>query len=147
MKLQKYSPTDDYDDKPFDDSTSFDSGRRNARSSSFDEETNIITRQQQLLYSKKISPDGGGLFTPHQQTRSYSSNEESPLNDLLKRKIEDNAPVVSKKQINPFVKKAMESPAKELMKINGSPPKPKLSQSSIFSTQCCQKQRSGKHIL
>jgi len=149
MKLQKYPPIDDYDEgEPFDDSTSFDSGRRNARSGSFDEETDMVTRQQQLGYSQKISPDGGGLFTPRQQTRSYSTDEESPPNDSLKRKIElDNAPVVSKKRINPFAKKAMESPAKELMKVVGSPSKPKLSRSSTFSTQSRQKQRSGKHIV
>jgi hypothetical protein len=41
----------------------------------------------------------------------------------------------------------MESPAKELMKVVGSPSKPKLSRSSIFSTQSREKQRSGKHIV
>ena len=149
IKLHKYPPIDDYDEgEPFDESTSFDAGRRNVRSDSFDEETDIVTRPRQVGYSQKISPDGGGLFTPRQQTRSYSTDEESPPNNSLKRKIElDNAPIVSKKRINPFAKKAMESPAKELMKVVGSPSKPKLSRSSIFSTQSREKQRSGKHIV
>jgi hypothetical protein len=162
MKLQKYPPIDEYDEgEPFDDAASFDSRRRNGRSGSFDgeeEEPVIATRQQRLEHSQKISPDGQGLCTPRQQTRSpnnhagevegeYSTDEESPPHESLKRKIElDDAPV-SKKRMNPFAKKMMESPAKGIMKVAASPTKLTLSRASTFSAKSRQKQRSGKQIV
>lgn len=160
MKLQKYPPIDEHGEH-FDDAASFDSGRRSGRSGSFDgeeEEPVIVTRQQRFEYSQKISPDGGGLHTPRHQTRTsnsqegvleggYSTAEESPPHELLKRKIElDDAPV-SKKRMNPFAKKKMESPAKGIMKVVASPTKLTLSRSSTFSTKSRQKQRSGKQIV
>jgi hypothetical protein len=164
IKIQKYPPIDEYDEsEPFDDDASFDSGRRGGRSGSFDgreeeEEPVIVTRQQRLENSQKISPDGGGLCTPRQQMRSsnnraedleggYSTDEESPPRESLKRKIDlDDAPA-SKKCINPFAKKKMESPAKGIMKVVGSPTKLTLSRSSTFSAKSRQKQRSGKQIV
>jgi hypothetical protein len=162
LKLQKYPPIDEYvEGEPFDDAASFDSGKRSGRSGSFDaeeEEPVIVTRQQRLEHSRKISPDGGGLRTPRQQRRTsnnhdrernggYSTDEESPPHESLKRKIElDDAPV-SKKPMNPFAKKKMESPAKGIMKVVASPTKLTLSRSSTFSTKSRQKQRSGKQIV
>ncbi|KAL3764899.1 hypothetical protein ACHAW5_003548 [Stephanodiscus triporus] len=162
MKLQKYPPIDEYDEgEPFDDAASFDSGRRKGRSGSFDgeeEEPVIVTRQQRLEHSQKISPDGGGLCTPRQLTRSpnnhaggvkgeYSTDEESPPHKSLKRKIELDDARVSKKRMNPFAKKMMESPAKGIMKVAASPTKLTLSRASTFSAKSRQKQRSGKQIV
>jgi hypothetical protein len=118
----------------------------------------IFTRQQRLEHSQKISPDGGGLCTQRQQTRSsnkragelegdHSTDEESPPHESLKRKIDlDDAPAL-KKRTNPFAKKKIESPAKRIMKVVGSPTKLTLSRSSTFSAKSRQRQRSGKQIV
>lgn len=155
VKLQKYPPIDEcFDDQPFDDSASFDSGRR---AESFDEaEPAINTRQQRHEYSKRISPDGGRVYTPSQRrstslnesdNEQYFTDEESPPCESLKRKLEqDDAPSVMKR-INPFAKKKLESPAKGIMKIASSPTKLSLSRASTFSAKSRQKQRSGKQIV
>ncbi len=160
VKLQKYPPIDEYfDEQPFDDSASFDSGRRSGRSASFDEaEPAINTRQQRYEYSKRISPDGGRVYTPSQgrstslnksDNEQYFTEEESPPRESLKRKLaqDDDVPNVMKR-INPFAKKKLESPAKGIMKIaSSSPAKLSLSRASTFSAKSRQKQRSGKQIV
>lgn len=158
VKLQKYPPIDEsFDEQPFDDSASFDSGRRSERSATFGEaEPAINTRQQRYEHSKRISPDGGRVYTPSQgrsaslnksDEEQYFTDEESPPRESLKRKLEqDDAPSVIKR-INPFAKKKMESPAKGIMKIVSSPTRLSLSRSSTFSAKSRQKQRSGKQIV
>ena len=157
VKLQKYPPIDEYNGEQFDDSASFDSGRRSERSASFDEaEPEIATRQQRLEYSKRISPDGGRVYTPSQGRSAarnnsgeeqYFTDEESPPREILKRKFEQDDAPKAMKRINPFAKKKLESPAKGIMKIASSPTKLSLSRSSTFSAKSRQKQRSGKQIV
>jgi hypothetical protein len=157
VKLQKYPPIDEYNGEQFDDSASFDSGRRSERSASFDEaEPEIATRQQRLEYSKRISPDGGRVYTPSQGRSAarnnsgeeqYFTDEESPPRETLKRKFEQDDAPKAMKRINPFAKKKLESPAKGIMKIASSPTKLSLSRSSTFSAKSRQKQRSGKQIV
>lgn len=158
VKLQKYPPIDEYnDEEPFNDSASFDSRRRSERSASFDEaEPEIATRQKRLEYSKRISPDGGRVYTPSQgrstsqntsDEEQYFTDEESPPRESLKRKLEQDDAPFAMKRINPFAKKKLESPAKGIMKIASSPSKLSLSRSSTFSAKSRQKQRSGKQIV
>lgn len=160
-KLQRYPPLDE--EEGFDDDArSLNSERSDERSSrSFDDEPVIATRQQRMeMLSQEISPEGG-IQTPRQKNRrshdnaeesvggDYSTDEESPPRESLKRKFEQDgsaAPTTSKKRINPFAKKILESPGKDLKKVQ-SPAKLTLSRASTFSAKSRQKQRSGKQIV
>eukprot|EP00571_Detonula_confervacea_P002422 CAMPEP_0172315686 /NCGR_PEP_ID=MMETSP1058-20130122/25981_1 /TAXON_ID=83371 /ORGANISM="Detonula confervacea, Strain CCMP 353" /LENGTH=1247 /DNA_ID=CAMNT_0013029825 /DNA_START=112 /DNA_END=3855 /DNA_ORIENTATION=+ len=162
LKQTRYPPMEE-EEEVFDDAASFDSGMRSVRSersngSFYEEEKPVIaTRQQRLEMSQRISPEvSGALHTPRQQTRrsrdneelegEYSTDEESPPRESLKRKFENDVPA-SKRRINPFAKKMMESPAKGIMKVASSPTKLSLSRASTFSAKSRQKQRSGKQIV
>lgn len=162
LKLQRYPPMEEDMSDDEDDAASYDSGMHSERSSgnisNYEEKPVITTRQQRLDMSQRISPEGGGaLHTPRQQTRraldaeelegEYSTDAESPPRESLKRKFEQNDVPVSKKRINPFAKKKMESPAKGIMKIARSPTKLSLSRVSTFSEKSRQKQRNGKQIV
>ncbi|KAL7536855.1 hypothetical protein ACHAXR_009745 [Thalassiosira sp. AJA248-18] len=168
VKFQRFPPLDEEEEDGFDDdAASFDSGMRSERSSgSFEEEPVVATRQQRLeMLSQRISPEGGGVRTPCQQRHSThddgeaedrgyaTTDEESPPRESLKRKFEQDDgdaaldPVVSKKPINPFAKKKLESPAKGIMKVMRSPAKLSLSRASTFSAKSRQKQRSRKQIM
>ena len=159
VKCQRFPPMDEEDEGFDDDAASYDSGARSEGSNvSFEEEPVIATRQQRMeMISQRVSP-GDGAYTPRQQGRrddievddgGYSTGEESPPRESLKRKFEadsiDTAPV-TKKRMNPFVKKKLESPAKGIMKI-ASPQKLSLSRASTFSAKSRMKERSGKKIL
>lgn len=152
VKLQRYPPIEE-SDEPFDDSASFD---ERSSGSFADDEPVIATRQQRLEMSQRISPEGG-VSTPRQQRQShdtaedeiggeYSTDAESPPRESLKRKFEQDDAPVSKKRINPFAKKKLESPAKGIMTMR-SPQKLSLSRSSTFSAKSRQKQRRGKQIV
>lgn len=161
FKLRKFSPFDEEDEPPFDDDASYDSRRSDERSSGSleeeEEEPVIATRQQRMeMMSQRISPEG--VRTPRRQTEQshgdesdgdQSTEEESPPRQTLKRKLTKDLPApASKKRINPFAKKKLESPAKGIMKTAGaSPSKLSLSRNSTFSTKSRQKQRSGKQIV
>lgn len=161
LKNQRHPPIDE-EEEDFNDSASYDSGRRSERSNSFDgyDEPVVTTRQQrmEMMSQREISPDGEkAVYTP-QQRRSHndeeseggynSTDEESPPRESLKRKFEDDKQTVakSKKRINPFAKKNLQSPAKGIMKVK-SPAKPVLSRASTFSAKSRQKQRTGKQIM
>ena len=131
FKLRKYPPIDE--EEPFDDSASFDSGVRSERSNA------------------RISPDA--IHTPRQRNAEesqerYSTDEESPPHQSLKRKLADSpTPQQSKKRINPFAKKKLESPAKGLGKYSSPTKSLKLSRQSTFSAKSREKQRRGKQIV
>eukprot|EP00579_Thalassiosira_antarctica_P009756 CAMPEP_0201922180 /NCGR_PEP_ID=MMETSP0903-20130614/10281_1 /ASSEMBLY_ACC=CAM_ASM_000552 /TAXON_ID=420261 /ORGANISM="Thalassiosira antarctica, Strain CCMP982" /LENGTH=1247 /DNA_ID=CAMNT_0048459265 /DNA_START=142 /DNA_END=3888 /DNA_ORIENTATION=+ len=163
VKLQKFPPLEE-EEEPFNDSASFESGMRSERSNSFDEyEPVVTTRQQRMeMMNRGISPEGEGAHSPQRRRshdddaeeseRGYNSTDaESPPRESLKRKFEQDhhaTPAASnKKRINPFARKLMESPAKGIMKVVGSPTKLSLSRASTFSTKSRQKQRSGKQIV
>lgn len=151
FKLRKYPPIDE--EEPFDDSASFDSGVRSERSNaSFDEvEEPIIATRRERMEMQRISPDA--IHTPRQRNAEesqerYSTDEESPPHQSLKRKLADSpTPQQSKKRINPFAKKKLESPAKGLGKYSSPTKSLKLSRQSTFSAKSREKQRRGKQIV
>ncbi|KAL7551959.1 LOW QUALITY PROTEIN: hypothetical protein ACHAWF_015169, partial [Thalassiosira exigua] len=164
--LQKFPPIEEEDEGgEFDDNASYASGARSeASGGSYDEEPVVTTRQQRMeLLSQQISPEGGreGVSTPRQQERprkdagaereAYSTDEESPPRESLKRKFErdvdDGPPASSRRRINPFAKKRLESPAKRVAKATDTPTKLSLSRNSTFSAKSRQKQRIGKQIV
>ena len=150
FKLRKYPPIDE--EEPFDDSASFDSGVRSERSNaSFDEvEEPIIATRRERMEMQRISPE---IQTPLQRNAEesqerYSTDEESPPHQSLKRKLADSpTPQQSKKRINPFAKKKLESPAKGLGKYSSPTKSLKLSRQSTFSAKSREKQRRGKQIV
>ena len=150
FKLRKYPPIDE--EEPFDDSASFDSGVRSERSNaSFDEvEEPIIATRRQRMEMQRISPDA--IHTPRQRNAEesqerYSTDEESPPHQSLKRKLADSpTPQQTKKRINPFAKKKLESPAKGL-KLSSPTKSLTLSRQSTFSAKSREKQRRGKQIV
>lgn len=150
FKLRKYPPIDE--EEPFDDSASFDSGARSERSNaSFDEiEEPIIATRRERMEMQRISPDA--IHTPRQRNAEesqerYSTDEESPPHQSLKRKLADSpTPQKTKKRINPFAKKKLESPAKGLGRFT-SPTRLTLSRQSTFSAKSREKQRLGKQIV
>lgn len=147
FKLRKYPPINE--EEPFDDSASFDSGVRSERSNaSFDEvEEPIIATRMEM---QRISPDA--IHTPRQRNAEesqerYSTDEESPPHQSLKRKLADSpTPQQTKKRINPFAKKKLESPAKGL-KLSSPTKSLTLSRQSTFSAKSREKQRRGKQIV
>ena len=162
VKLQKFPPLEE-EEEPFNDSASFESGMRSERSNSFDENEHVVTTRQQRMemMNRGISPEAEGVYSP-QRRRAHdddaeesqggynSTDAESPPRESLKRNFEQHhaTPASSnKKRINPFARKLMESPAKGIMKVVGSPTKLSLSRASTFSTKSRQKQRSGKQIV
>ena len=150
FKLRKYPPIDE--EEQFDDSASFDSGVRSERSNaSFDEvEEPIIATRRERMEMQRISPDA--IHTPRQRNAEesqerYSTDEESPPHQSLKRKLADSpTPQQTKKRINPFAKKKLESPAKGLGRFT-SPARLTLSRQSTFSAKSREKQRLGKQIV
>ena len=149
FKLRKYPPIDE---EELDDSASFDSGVRSERSNaSFDEvEEPIIATRRERMEMQRISPDA--IHTPRQRNAEesqerYSTDEESPPHQSLKRKLDDSpTPQQTKKRINPFAKKKLESPAKGLGRFT-SPARLTLSRQSTFSAKSREKQRLGKQIV
>lgn len=150
FKLRKYPPINE--EEPFDDSASFDSGVRSERSNaSFDEvEEPIIATRRERMEMQRISPDA--IHTPRQRNAEesqerYSTDEESPPHQSLKRKLADSpTPQQTKKRINPFAKKKLESPAKGL-KLSSPTKSLTLSRQSTFSAKSREKQRRGKQIV
>ena len=161
VKNQRYPPIyEDSEDESLDGSDGY-------RSEDVDEqEPTAATQQDRMAPSmrREISPDaGGGLSTPRQPRRTCDgaenagggaddfTDEESPPREALKRKFEEDhqraVAADSRKRVNPFAKKKMESPARGLMKVMGSPTKMTLSRSSTFSAKSRQKQRKGKQIV
>mmetsp|Transcript_11471 Transcript_11471/g.19540 ORF Transcript_11471/g.19540 Transcript_11471/m.19540 type:complete len:1185 (-) Transcript_11471:118-3672(-) len=119
MKNQKFPPLDE----DFGDEGSYDSGMDERRSV---EDEPKITSRQQLAEMQRISPDA--LHTPQKGRSRHSTDEESPPAESLKRKFDDDeANKSSKRRVNPFAKKRLESPAKGIMKLPLSPARPTLS--------------------
>lgn len=161
VKNQRYPPI--YEDS---EGESLD-GSDGYRSEDVDEqEPTVATQQDRIapLIQREISPDGGGgLSTPRQPRHTCDgaensgggaddfTDEESPPREALKRKFEEDhqraVAADSRKRVNPFAKKKMESPARGIMKVMGSPTKMTLSRSSTFSAKSRQKQRKGKQIV
>lgn len=111
MKNQKFPPLHE----DFGDEGSYDSGMDERRSDSFDDEP-IITSRQQLAEMKRISPDA--LHTPQ---------KGGPAESLKRNFDDDETNKSSKRRVNPFAKKHLESPAKGIMKLPLSPARPTLS--------------------
>ena len=157
-KLQKYPSIED--DAEFDDSASFDSSVHSERSTNFaeeeqDEQPVITTRKERMQQMQRISPDA--VHTPRQRSGNadaevegeYTTDEESPPREELKRKF-DASPEqpIKKARNNPFAKKKLESPARSgLMSNIASPSRAKLSRQSTFSASARKAQRKGKQIV
>eukprot|EP00986_Skeletonema_menzelii_P009168 scaffold4092_cov150-Skeletonema_menzelii.AAC.3 len=122
MKNQKFPPIDE----GFGDEDSYDSGMDERRSDRFDDEPKITSRQQ-LVEMQRISPDA--LHTPQKGRSGHSTDEETPPAESLKRKFDDDEAnnKSSRRRVNPFAKKRLESPAKGIMKMPLSPARPTLS--------------------
>ena len=146
-KLQKFPPSEEM----FDDNASMESDFYETRC--VDEEPEIMTRQQRLEMSQRISPED--VHTPQARRsrdnveveRGQTTDEESPPRESMKRTFDEAATVSSNKRANPFAKKRMTSPSTPLMKAMASPSKLALSRQSTFSTKSRQKQRDGKQIV
>ncbi len=148
-KLQKFQPLDE--DMFFDDNASGESFPR-GRSDSFDENSEFMTNRRESKTPQSISPEDPrtpprGVRLVDRMEREQTTDEETPPRTSNKRKAEDVAPVKSKKRINPFAKKRLESPAKGVAKTATSPIKLSLSRQSTFSTKSRQKLRDGKQIM
>jgi len=148
-KLQKFQPLDE--DMFFDDNASAESFPR-GRSESFDGNSESMMSQRELKTSQSISPEDPrtpprGFRVMERMDGEQSTDEETPPRPSNKRKAEDVAPIKSKKRINPFAKKRLESPAKGITKTVASPTKLSLSRQSTFSTKSRQKLRDGKQIV
>lgn len=127
LKNQRFPPLDDDN---FGDDESYDSGNDQRRGSSFDEDDEPkITSRRQLMEMQRISPDA--LHTPRKgrsAAAGQSTDEETPPTESLKRKFDDDVDnKSSKRRVNPFAKKRLESPAKGIMKLPMSPARPTLS--------------------
>lgn len=122
LKNQKFPPLDE----DFGDEGSYDSGMDERGIDRFDDEPKITSRQQ-LAEMQRISPDA--LHTPPKGRSGQSTDEETPPTESLKRKFVDDEAnnKSSKRRVNPFAKKRLESPAKGIMKLPLSPARPTLS--------------------
>ena len=138
-----------------------------------DDEERITSRAQLMeRNNSRVSPEGGRLSTPtkdrgqsdnesagEEYAGHHDTEEESPppaasARPAKKRGLahdDSSAPLVTagkkKRRANPFAKRTLMSPAKNLARPPKSPARVSLSRQSTFSAKSRQKMRKGKQIV